>query len=168
MEWTGARYADTPTVEVQVWIDAPPERVWAFVSDVELMPSMSEELQSAEWLDGATGPAVGAKFVGHSRHEAMGEWSTTSHVVECEPGQLFAWAVHDPEHPPAVWRFRLAAKDGGTQLSEWMQMGPGRSGLSIAIDRMPDKEQKIVFMRLRELERNMTATLAHIKKLAEA
>ena len=24
MEWTGARYADKPTVEVRTWIDAPP------------------------------------------------------------------------------------------------------------------------------------------------
>ena len=29
-------------------------------------------------------------------------------------------------------------------------MGPARSGLSIAIDAMPEKEQKIVFVRLRE------------------
>jgi hypothetical protein len=28
MEWTGARYADTPTVEARIWIDAPAERVW--------------------------------------------------------------------------------------------------------------------------------------------
>ena len=28
MEWTGARYADTPTVEPRIWIDAPAERVW--------------------------------------------------------------------------------------------------------------------------------------------
>jgi hypothetical protein len=48
-----------------------------------------------------------------------------------------------------------------------MQMGPARSGLSFAIDRMPEKEQKIVFVRMREFEQNMAATLAHIKKLAE-
>ncbi|WP_372346530.1 hypothetical protein [Streptomyces sp. KL116D] len=34
-----------------------------------------------------------------------------------------------------------------------MQLGPGRSGLSFAIDRMPEKEQKIVFVRMREFER---------------
>ena len=28
MEWTGARYADTPTVKARIWIDAPAERVW--------------------------------------------------------------------------------------------------------------------------------------------
>jgi uncharacterized membrane protein len=168
MEWTGARYADMPTVEVRTWVDAPPERVWALASDVDLMPAASQELRSVEWLDDATGPAVGARFVGHSRHQALGEWATTSHVIECEPGRVFAWAVGDPANPSAVWRFRLAARDGGTELSERVRMGPGRSGLSLAIDRMPDKEQKIVFVRMREFERNMTATLEHIKKLAEA
>ena len=168
MEWTGARYADKPTAQVQTWIDAPPRRVWEIVSEVELMPTMSAELQSVHWLDGANGPSVGARFVGRSRHEALGEWSTTSHVIECEPQRVLAWAVEDPANPTAIWRFCLQPKDGGTELSQWMQMGPARSGLSFAIDRMPDKEQKIVFVRMREFEHNMTSTLAHIKKLAES
>jgi hypothetical protein len=33
---------------------------------------------------------------------------------------------------------------------------------------MPEKEQKIVFVRMREFERNITATLEHVKNLAEA
>ena len=167
MEWTGARYADNPTVQVQTWIGASQRRVWELVSDIELMPTMSQELQSVEWLDGAREPAVGAKFIGRSKHESLGEWATTSHVIECEPERVFAWAVEDPANPTAIWRFRLEPKDGGTELSEWMQMGPARSGLSFAIDRMPEKEQKIVFVRMREFEQNMAATLAHIKKLAE-
>jgi uncharacterized membrane protein len=167
MEWTGARYADNPTVQVQTWIGASPRRVWELVSDIELMPTMSQELQSVEWLDGASEPAVGAKFIGRSKHESLGEWATTSHVIECEPQRVFAWAVEDPANPTAIWRFRLEPKNGGTELSEWMQMGPARSGLSFAIDRMPEKEQKIVFVRMREFEQNMAATLAHIKKLAE-
>jgi Polyketide cyclase / dehydrase and lipid transport len=167
MEWTGARYADNPTVQVQTWIDVLPGRVWELVSDIELMPTMSQELQSVEWLDGASAPAVGAKFIGRSKHESLGEWATTSHVIECEPERVFAWAVEDPANPTAIWRFRLEPKNGGTELSEWMQMGPARSGLSFAIDRMPEKEQKIVFVRMREFEQNMAATLAHIKKLAE-
>src|SRR5438309_1181105 len=93
MEWTGARYADKPTVEVRTWIDAPPARVWALVSDIELMPRTSTELQSVEWLDGVTGPCVGARFVGHSKHEVLGEWSTTSYIVECEAQRVFPWGV---------------------------------------------------------------------------
>jgi uncharacterized protein YndB with AHSA1/START domain len=168
MEWTGARYADKPTVEVRTWISASPARVWELVSDIELMPAMSSELQSAIWLDGATGPAAGARFTGRSRHEALGEWEATSYVVECEPERVFGWAVGDPVDAAALWRFRLEPKDGGTDLSEWVQLGPGRSGLSSAIDQMPDKEQKIVFVRMREFERNMAVTLERIKALAEA
>jgi uncharacterized protein YndB with AHSA1/START domain len=167
VEWTGARYADNPTVQAQTWIGASPRRVWELVSDIELMPTMSQELQSIEWLDGVTEPAVGARFVGRSKHDALGEWATTSHVIECEPERVFAWAVENPANPTAIWRFRLEPKNGGTELSEWMQMGPARSGLSFAIDRVPEKEQKIVFVRMREFEKNITATLAHIKKLAE-
>lgn len=167
MEWTGARYADTPTVEVRTWIDASPRRVWELVSDIQLMPRLSEELQSIEWLGGASGAAVGARFVGRSKHDALGEWATTSEVIECEPERVLAWAVEDPANPTAVWRFRLEPSAGGTELSQWMQLGPGRSGLSYAIDRMPDKEQKIVFVRMREFEQNMTFTLEQIKKLAE-
>jgi uncharacterized protein YndB with AHSA1/START domain len=168
MEWTGARYADKPTVEARIWIAAAPARVWELVSDVELMPAMSSELQAVQWLDGASEAGLGARFAGRSRHEALGEWETTSQVVEFEPERVFGWAVQDPANPSARWRFRLEPKDGGTELSEWMQIGPARSGLSLAIDRMPDKEQTIVFVRMREFERNMTATLEQIKKLAEA
>ena len=127
MEWTGARYADKPTVQVQTWIDAPPQRVWALVSDVELMPTMSKELQSIEWLDGATGPAVGARFTGHSKHEALGEWA--DHLggdrVRARAGaRLGRGGLR--RTPTAIWRFRLEPpKDGGTELSQWMQMGPG-------------------------------------------
>lgn len=167
MEWTGASYADTPTVEVDTWIDAPPEAVWALVANPTLMPSMSEELQSVEWLDGSTGATVGARFRGSSRHPALGEWSTVSEVVECAEPTVFAWAVEDVENPAAVWRYTLQAEGAGTRLRQWMQMGPGRSGLSVAIDRMPDKEQKIVFVRMREFEQNMSVSLAGIKARVE-
>ncbi|MFD8249031.1 SRPBCC family protein [Nocardia sp. NPDC059691] len=167
MEWTGQVYADTPTVAVQTFIDAPPRRVWAFVSDIHLMPRLSEELQSVEWLDGATGPEVGARFIGRNAHEAMGNWETTSTVVEFEPERRFAWAVGDPGYPSSIWRFTLQPEGAGTVLEQWTQMGPARSGLNFAIDAMPEKEQKIVFVRLREFEFGMAANLSAIKDLVE-
>src|SRR6202044_4180970 len=106
------------------------------VSGGGLMPALSTELQSVEWLDGAAGPAAGARFAGRSSHEALGEWESISRVVEFERERVFGWAVGDPADPAALWRFRLEPKDGGTELSEWGRMGPGRSGLSLAIDPM--------------------------------
>lgn len=167
VEWTGARYADTPTVEASTWIDAAPQRVWSLVCDIALMPAVSNELQAVEWAEGSDGPRVGARFVGHNEHEAFGQWSTTSQIVACDEPREFAWAVGEPDNPAATWRFRLASRDGGTALNYWMRMGPGRSGLSAAIDSMPDKEQKIVFVRMREFEAAIGKTLASIKRLAE-
>ncbi|RRO18859.1 SRPBCC family protein [Saccharopolyspora rhizosphaerae] len=168
MEWTGARYADGPTVEVEEWIEAPPQRVWELVTDLGLIARLSDELQEVEWLDGADGPSLGARFTGRNRNEALGEWTTTSHVVEFEPERAFGWAVNDPDHPMASWRFSLRPDGDGTRLRQWVRMGPARSGLSLAIERMPEKEEKIVFVRLREFERGMSANLAGIKRLAEA
>ncbi|WP_028936911.1 SRPBCC family protein [Pseudonocardia spinosispora] len=168
MEWTGARYADKPIVEVETFIEASPEQIWALVADVEQMPSMSSELQRIEWQDGATGPSVGATFVGYSKHPALGEWNSTSTVLEYDEPKVFTWAVMADDVPSATWRFTLEPGDGGTTLRQWMRMGPGRSGLSFAIDRMPEKEQKIVFVRLREFEASMTATVAAIKERVES
>ncbi|WP_040816147.1 SRPBCC family protein [Nocardia concava] len=167
MEWTGAKYADGPTAQAEIWIDAPPERVWALVSDITLMPELSEELQAAQWVSPETPPGVGATFVGTSSHAALGEWSTTSHVVEWDPPHVFAWAVADPENPSATWRFTLEDANGGTTLRQWVRMGPGRSGLSVAIDAMPEKEEKIVFVRMREFESAMTTVVTEIKRRVE-
>jgi Polyketide cyclase / dehydrase and lipid transport len=167
VEWTGARYADKPTVEVETFAAASPERVWDVFSDIDLMVELSDELQRVEWCDGATGPSAGARFVGYNKHEAFGEWETISTVVECQRPRVFAWAIGDPDHPGAVWRFSAEPSGEGTTLRQWVQMGPARSGLSVAIDRMPDKEQKIVFVRLREYEAGMTANLAAIKARVE-
>jgi ligand-binding SRPBCC domain-containing protein len=167
MEWTGQVYADSPVAAVQILIAAPPERVWDLVSEIALMAELSSELQEVAWLDGATGPAVGHRFTGRNAHPAMGEWETVSTVTECDPPYRFAWAVGDPAHPAATWRFTLKPDREGTLLEQWYQMGPGRSGLNIAIDAMPDKEQKIVFVRLREHEAAMNHNLAEIKDRAE-
>jgi hypothetical protein len=103
--------------------------LWSLVSDVRLMPTLSNELQSVEWVDGATGPRVGARFVGHNEHDAFGQWSSASQIVACDVPSEFAWAVGDFENPSATWRFRLTPRDGGTTLSFWMRMGRAIAGV---------------------------------------
>lgn len=172
------RYAEGPGVGCEVFIEAPPQRVWELVTDIELPARLSPELQRVEWLDGAGGPALGARFAGHNHHPALGDWSTISHVVELDAQRAFAWAVmgadtrfaessESSSEPMATWRFELRADSGGTRLRHSARLGPARSGLSLAIDRMPEKEEKIVANRLAEVRTGIEATLAGIKAAAE-
>jgi len=154
------KYADGPTVEVQADIDAAPAVVWALVSDISTPVRLSEELQEVRWLDSE-------RFVGRSRHPAIGEWETTCTVVRREPERAFGWVVGDRDHPSAEWRFTLEPTGGGTRLHQWMRMGPAPSGLNLAIEARPDKEDRIVERRLEEHRQNMQATVEGIKRLAE-
>lgn len=159
------RYADGPTVEVDVLIAAPVEEVWEIVTDINLPAEFSTEFLGAEWLD--DGPALGAGFVGHNRHDALGEWETTSWVNRFEPPHAFGWAVSDPDNPSATWWFALDEQEGGVRVRQGARMGPAPSGLTVAISAMPDKEERIVGRRLEEWERNMRATLEGIKQRIE-
>ena len=154
------RYADGPSVEVEADIEAPPAAVWALVSDIGVPARFSTELQETRWIDGT-------HFAGRNRHPAAGEWETTCTVVASEPESVFAWAVGDPDNPSAEWRFTIEARGATTTLRQWMRMGPAPSGLTPAIEAMPDKEERIVARRLEEHRANMQATVEGIKALAE-
>jgi Polyketide cyclase / dehydrase and lipid transport len=162
------RYADCPTIEAEVVVDARPAVVWPFVCDIQTPAEFSSEFQGGQWLDGATGPALGARFRGRNHHEARGSWETVSTICDFELERAFGWAVGDPAVPAARWRFTLEPAGSGTRLRQWMQMGPGESGISELIAQMPDKEHRILRRRLAEHQANMAATLAGIKALAEA
>ena len=56
----------------------------------------------------------------------------------------------------------------GTVLSFSAEMGPGPSGLTPMIVKMPDKEEQIVAIRLADWTANMQRTVEGIKALAEA
>ena len=54
------------------------------------------------------------------------------------------------------------------RLRQWAQLGPAPSGLTPAIEAMPDKEERIIARRLAEHRANMEATVNGIKSVAEA
>jgi hypothetical protein len=164
------RFSDCPATEADVLIAAPAAVVWDLVCDIQLPARFSSEFDGGDWLDGATAPSPGARFTGRNHHPAIGNWVTTSTICEYQPQQVLGWAVGDPGQPAALWRFTLAPDGDGTEtrLTQWMQIGPGPSGISAAIESMPDKESRILHRRLAEHSANMAATLAGIKEAAEA
>ena len=161
------KYADGPTAEVTVEIDAPPVAVWPLVTDVDLPARFSDEFQGAEWIEG-DGPALGSRFRGTNRHPLAGEWTTESTIVEYEPERSFAWAVGFLGDVAATWRLSLEPAGGGTRLTMSARMGPGPSGLTPVIEARPDREEDIVERRLGEWRANMLSTVEGFKELAES
>jgi len=142
-------------------ISAPREQVWAMVSDVTRIGEWSPEAVAGEWLDGATGPAVGARFKGRSKRR--GSWSTTCTVTAATPGREFAFSVGKGE---TTWRYDLSPVDGGSRVTESFEIvkvpGPiGRwstkLGTGVAWE---DREADLVL--------GMRETLRRLKAAAEA
>ena len=110
---------------VTIHMAAPPERIWDLVSDVTKIGRYSPETLEAEWLDGATGPAVGARFRGHVKRNGRGPmYWTTCNVVASEPGREFAFAVGKPGKELNTWRYRLEPAGGGTDVTESFELKP--------------------------------------------
>jgi hypothetical protein len=165
---SGLRYSDGPETATDVLVRASADVVWPLVCDINLPSRFSSEFLGATWLDGADHPSPGARFLGRNRHSAIGEWQTTSTVVGLEPERELSWAVSDPVTPSSRWWITLEPEGTATRLRMRMRMGPAPSGISRAIEAMPDKEDRILRRRLGELRANMEATLGGIKALAES
>jgi len=159
-------HADGAGITVEVDVDAKPADLWPYVSDIDLPARFSDEFQGAEWLDDE--PAVGARFLGRNKRDDMGEWEVTCTVVDFEHERVFAWHAGGPDNPAAQWRFEIQPLLGGTRLRFSMVLGPGTSGLTLAIDAMPDKESAIIANRQKGQIVNMRRTAEGIRDLAEA
>src|SRR5450755_2082852 len=110
---------------VTVHMAAPPEKIWDLVSDVTKIGRYSPETFEAEWLDGATGPAVGAKFRGHVKRNGKGPiYWTTCVVSASEPGREFAFGVGSPDKPLNVWRYVIEPADDGADVTESFDLAP--------------------------------------------
>ena len=55
---------------VTVTMTASAEQIWEVITDIRNIGRYSPETFEAEWLDGATGPTLGAKFRGEHVQEA--------------------------------------------------------------------------------------------------
>ena len=145
---------------VTIHMNAPVETVWALVSDVTRIGEFSPETLDAEWLEGAVGPAVGAKFRGHVKRNGRGPmYWTTCPVTECETNRRFVFAVVMGDKPVNTWGYELASSGSGTDVTEFFRLAdtlPMRIYWSIAGR-----------ARGRTNRRGMTTTLERIKAVVE-
>ena len=147
---------------VTVHMNAPADEVWNVVADIRNTAKFSPEVFKSEWLDGATEPALGAKYRGHVRRNEIGPvYWTTCRVTACEPGREFGFEVLLGGKPANNWHYDFApTAGGGTDVTESF--------------RMPESLMTTLFgifggqLRTRRNKRDMTKTLNRIKAEVEA
>lgn len=157
-------------LEESVRIAGPVERVWELVTDIDRMTEFSPELVKVEWLDGATGPAVGARFAGKSRIDSF-EWTRNCTITEFRPPHVFAWEVYDgaDELPQSRWWFELTPDGDGTLLTQRFAHVPdGRSTVRLMAEAEPDAAEDTIDERAVMLIAGMRRTLEAIRDRSEA
>ena len=103
---------------------ATPKEIWPLVSDaVTHARRFAAETYDAEWLDGATGPAVGVRFRGHVNRNGWGVryWSVCT-IDACEVGREFAFTVGVAGRQLNRWRYELTPRGDGTDVTESFQL----------------------------------------------
>jgi hypothetical protein len=147
---------------VTVHMAAPADKIWAFVSDVTTTSQYAEETFEAEWLDGATGPAVGARFRGHVlRNGRPPAYWTICKVTHSQPGKEFGFVV---------------TALGGQKVNNWhYEFAPSGDVTDVTESFFP--EQKLALkafwavagkLRGKTNRRNTQKTLERIKAIVEA
>ncbi len=109
-------------------IAAPPEAVYALVSDMARYGEWSTQNVGGEWLDGGSGN-VGDWFEGHNKAGKM-EWKAKVEVTEAAPGQEFGFWTLGREANIAHWRYSLEATAGGTRLGEHYRLHTVPDGIA--------------------------------------
>ena len=149
----------------QVYIEAPPEKIYQLVSDVTRMGEWSPECRRCHWEGEPLGPLVGARFRGHNRRGWF-RWTVPCRVTDVEPQRVFAFETTPPfpfKHrgPQTRWRYDIEPSGAGTILKEsfhvlWV------IGLVVLVAFGGRAARKA------QLEVNLQSTLLRIKEVAEA
>ncbi|MWA07046.1 SRPBCC family protein [Actinomadura sp. LD22] len=140
-----------------VTIGATPDEVYRVISDPPSMALLAEETHSARWLDGATGPAVGARFRGYNRN-GLRRWSTTCSITDADPGRRFAYEVAAPFNIPiSRWQYDIEPTADGCRVTEtnWLRVPTWFLPFGILITGVAD--------RASTNDANIAATLRSLK-----
>lgn len=145
---------------VTVSMAASPEQIWDLIADVRNTGKFSPETFDAEWLDGATGPSLGARFRGHVRRNEIGPvYWTTCRVTACDPGREFGFEVLIGDRAVNNWHYQLTPAGAGTDVTESFRLN--QSPLMAVYSVLGGQ------LRRRRNLRDMRKTLERIKAVAE-
>ena len=144
-----------------VVVDAAPEALYDLVAELTRMGEWSPECVRVEWEDGASGPAVGARFIGHNVGGPfkLMRWSRHGTVLTADRGREFAFATEEGGREGTVWRYQFEPVEGGTRVTE-----------SYGVDWIPlwARIVDVPTNRAKELRETMRHTLSQLKTASES
>jgi uncharacterized protein YndB with AHSA1/START domain len=147
-------------LRAEATVAAPPEKVWALLTDLARMADWSPELVRMVPLKPG-GLRVGQWYLGINRRKAV-VWPTRSVVAVLEPGRVLAW---DTRSSGARWIWEIAPDPAGTRVVHRRPVPRGVTVLSkvFAPLALGGSEE-----HADELEDGMRQTVARLKAAAEA
>ena len=149
---------------VSVEIAAPPERVYALVSDITRMGEWSPECQQCSWTNGATGPAVGARFKARNKGRRGPSWYNKPVVTAADDGRQFAFNRSGPGIGSYTWRYVLEPTPTGTRLTESYEAErPVPKAMNWLTEKWTGSDDRDA-----DLREGMKTTLERIKAAAES
>ena len=106
------------TGSASITIARPAAEVYDAIADVTRTGQWSPECIGCRWVDGATGPTVGARFEGDNEARIAGRvvkrWTTTSEVTVADPGRVFEFVAEGFTR----WRYELRSNGAATEVTE--------------------------------------------------
>lgn len=148
---------------VERYIDASPEVLYDIIADVTRMPELSPEVVACEWIDGATGPTVGARFRARNHAGRGPDWHNTPVVTVADRGREFAFTRTEKSAGTIVWRYVFTREGPGTRVTESYQVTTPVTTLGWFIigGLYGNKDRR------RDLRRGMEQTLQHLATLTQ-
>jgi hypothetical protein len=105
------------TDTVERYIEATPDALYDLIADVTRTPERTPDIVRCEWIDGATGPAVGARFTSTNRQGRGPDWSNKPIVTVADPGREFSFTRTERFAGTLLWRHRFVPEGTGTRMT---------------------------------------------------
>jgi uncharacterized protein YndB with AHSA1/START domain len=104
--------------DVRMVMAAPPHTLYELIADVTRMPEFSPEIVECRWLDGATGPAVGARFAARNKFTRGPSAVNKPVITALEADRIVSWSRTEPFGGTVEWTYQFHPHEDGTEVVE--------------------------------------------------
>lgn len=121
------------------FVAAEPQEIFDLLAD----PAQHATIDGSGSVRSSTSPAPGRLALGSKFSMSMKlgvPYKVTNEVIEFDEPNLIAWR-HMGKH---VWRYRLRAVEGGTEVTEEFDFRPARSAAALKLMGVPKRNAKAI------------------------